>query len=525
MYHKICLYYHTLRHLKLIQIVYRLRYFVKKKIILKKKLRLTRNSSYHFLRLLPGIPSKTTYHHGVFTFIGLSHKFERQIDWDFPDNGKLWTYNLNYFDFLNQEGFVCKDGIRLIHDFIDNLTTHSIGLDPYPTSLRGINWIKFISKHEIRDQEILGSLYTQYNYLLENIEYHLLGNHLLENGFSLFYAGCFFRESRFSGKAKKILIKELGRQILSDGAHFELSPMYHQVILYRLLECMNAQSGSTNPDPELTELFKSTAIKMSGWLNQVTFSNGSIPMVNDATSGIAPSTEELNQYAGFLKPNHRESRYSDLSESGYRKVKNVNYEIFMDAGSIGPDYIPGHAHSDTFSFELFINQTPFIVDTGTSTYENNGRRQVERSTMSHNTVVFNNIEQTEIWASHRVGRRARVKILKDTKTELSAQHDGYTRFGVIHSRTFVMEPSKVIITDCLNGASGKPGTAYFHFYPGIEPVVSHKEIVTPDANLVFTGNCNIHLKDYHYSLGFNNLAKATVAEITFDSFLQTTICF
>lgn len=35
---------------------------------------------------------------------------------------------------------------------------------------------------------------------------------------------------------------------------------------------------------------------------------------------------------------------------------------------IGPDYIPGHAHADTFNYELRIDGVPFIVDTGISTY-------------------------------------------------------------------------------------------------------------------------------------------------------------
>ncbi|MCX6279323.1 MAG: alginate lyase family protein [Bacteroidetes bacterium] len=432
MFNNLILYYHTLRHLKLIQIVYRTVYFIRKKTTKKKRLSDKRTPEYRFLQLTAGIPSKPSYRQETFIFIGVSHKFDNGIDWDFPHHGKLWTYNLNYFDFLNQENFSREEGIAMMHDFIGNLTTLSVGLEPYPTSVRGINWIKFISKHEIRDQKIVDSLYSQYDRLMKNIEYHVLGNHLLENAFSLFYAGCFFNETRFAAKAKKILITELDEQILSDGAHFELSPMYHQIILHRTLDCLNVQQSVAGSDRKLTETFKSKAAEMIGWLNKATWSDGSIPSVNDAAAGIAPSTEELNQYAGLLQLNLAGFRNTVLSDSGYRKFRNGNYEIFIDAGNIGPDYIPGHAHSDTFSFEMFIGKKPFIVDTGVSTYENNQRRYLERSTKSHNTVMFNNLEQTEIWASHRVGRRAKVKILNDTGTELSAQHDGYLPYGVFH---------------------------------------------------------------------------------------------
>jgi hypothetical protein len=36
---------------------------------------------------------------------------------------------------------------------------------------------------------------------------------------------------------------------------------------------------------------------MLQWLQAITFSNGAIPLLNDAAPGIAPSTKELNQYA------------------------------------------------------------------------------------------------------------------------------------------------------------------------------------------------------------------------------------
>ena len=29
------------------------------------------------------------------------------------------------------------------------------------------------------------------------------------------------------------------------------------------------------------------------------------------------------------------------------KLETNNYELFIDVGNVGPDYQPGHAHSDT----------------------------------------------------------------------------------------------------------------------------------------------------------------------------------
>jgi len=123
---------------------------------------------------------------------------------------------------------------------------------------------------------------------------------------------------------------------------------------------------------------------MLGWLHHITYSSGDIPLLNDSANNIAPSTKQLNDYAKILNIN---ARYQPLKESGYRKIKGTHYEMIVDVGNIGPDYIPGHVHADTFNYELYINNKPFIVDTGLSTYEVNKRRQLERSTTSHNAVL------------------------------------------------------------------------------------------------------------------------------------------
>src|SRR5690606_27073209 len=52
-------------------------------------------------------------------------------------------------------------------------------------------------------------------------------------------------------------------------------------------------------------------------------------------------------------------------------------------------------------------------------------RNLERSTSMHNTVVVNGANQSEVWSSFRVGRRADVSILVDTKNSLHASHNGY----------------------------------------------------------------------------------------------------
>ena len=141
--------------------------------------------------------------------------------------------------FLNQDGFSQEEGIVLIEDYIDKESILKDGLEPYPVSLRVINWIKFISKHQIRNEKIDAVLYRHIKLLSRNLEFHLLGNHLLENAFALLFGSYYFRDEQLYETSKNLLKSELNEQILKDGAHFELSPMYHKILLSRLLDCIN----------------------------------------------------------------------------------------------------------------------------------------------------------------------------------------------------------------------------------------------------------------------------------------------
>ena len=49
----------------------------------------------------------------------------------------LWAYNLNYFDFLHQTNFSKDEACHWIDVFIRDIKENQVGLDPYPTALRG----------------------------------------------------------------------------------------------------------------------------------------------------------------------------------------------------------------------------------------------------------------------------------------------------------------------------------------------------------------------------------------------------
>ena len=441
-----------------------------------------------------------------FTFLNLEKSFET-IDWNYASFGKLWAYNLNYFDFLNQKEISVESGLSLIIDYLKNSDSLKVGLEPYPISLRGINWIKFLSKNSISNQEIDQILYNHFNRLSRNLEYHLLGNHLLENAYALFFGSYYFKDEKMYIKSAQLLRTQLNEQVLKDGAHFELSPMYHQIILERLLDCI--QLAKLNPwmDDDILCFLKGKAVKMLGWLQAVTYKNGSIPMVNDSAYGIAPSSSALFEYAGAIGLAWENT---SLKDSGYRKYNGLHYECFLDVANIGPDYIPSHAHADTFNFELYINKQPCIVDVGTSTYEKNDRRQLERSTRSHNTVVVNNKNQSNVWGGFRVAKRAKIIKLIEKENEITAQHDGYRSFGIMHSRTFKFKDYLIEIKDFMNSERENNIESFLHFHPNCSIRLNNEKnkiLIEPNIIIELINYHEVSIEEYDYAYGFNNKIK------------------
>ena len=130
----------------------------------------------------------------------------------------------------------------IIQQWIDqNPPVAGNGWEPYPTSLRIVNWIKWALSGNKLSSEANQSLATQVRHLCGNIEYHLLGNHLFVNAKALVYAGLYFDGEEAQGwyrRGIEILIEQIPEQFLSDGAHFELSTTYHALLTEDLLDIL-----------------------------------------------------------------------------------------------------------------------------------------------------------------------------------------------------------------------------------------------------------------------------------------------
>ena len=244
---------------------------------------------------------------------------------------------------------------------------------------------------------------------------------------------------------------------------------------------------------------------MISWLCNITYKNGNIPMVNDATFNIAPNSKKIFTYAKHLGIN---SQDIPLSDSGYRKINSNNYELLIDVGNVGPSYQPGHAHSDTFNFELIKEDNPVIVDTGISTYEKNYNRQEQRSTHSHNTVKIGSKDQTQVWGGFRVAKRAKITHLIEKPNLIEASHDGYLSDGYKHTRSFLWGEKYLILKDKINRSTSNKAKAYFHLHSSVtKPLVDGNNVILESSgvSIEFERASNIVLKNINYQQGLIKL--------------------
>ena len=142
--------------------------------------------------------------------------------------------------------------------------------------------------------------------------------------------------------------------------------------------------------------------------------------------------------------------------------------LVADVGPPCPPDLPAHAHADCLSFELAIDGKRTIVDSGTSTYAPGERRQYERSTRAHNTVEVDGADQSEVWGTFRLARRAHPTLHRAIDDggaiEVTASHDGYRRLPghPVHTRTWTATPDRVEILDVVDGVGTHRVAAHLH---------------------------------------------------------------
>ncbi len=356
------------------------------------------------------------------------------------------------------------------------------------------------------------------------LEYHLLGNHLFANAKALVFLGAFFEGQEadtWLQTGLSILDRELDEQILADGGHFELSPMYHALTLEDLIDLV--QLSRIYPDrltgPAARQRWSERAQAMLDWLATMSHPDGEISLFNDAALGQTHTHAELSSYyaaacASAAPPAEAAQRSRHLKASGHARLQRDPWTVLMDMAEVGPSYLPGHAHADTLSLEISFHGQRLVTNGGTSVYATGPLRDVERGTASHATVCVDGENSSETWASFRVGRRARVLgaqvSLGAERDTAEASHNGYRYLKGnprLH-RKVTVGAEKVAVLDSYEAGAPHDVTGRLPLHPSVRSVTlsgTGWDLVTGDGRTVrvaLSGPVEAGVEDGFYAASF-----------------------
>lgn len=450
----------------------------------------------------------------IITILHSSKKINWKTTWNFEDKSALWNFNLHYFEYLFPLVKVWKDTgeskyldktVEMIEGWIDG---NPIGTNPawasYTTALRIVTWISWYGyvsdelEEEFR-QKFLSSLHDQFSYLSTHLEKDILGNHYFEDLKSLVLAALFFKDEAVLGKALVDFKDECKEEILSDGMHFELSPMYHKIIFEGMLRVAVALRGAGKKDTEIEHYIQpmlDVAFSFEGGLER-------IPLFNDGGNNVAKSLSALIRTANELgyKPQFK----GQLKSSGFyvfeKTVDDKEWKLVVDAGQPGPKYIPGHAHCDAMSYELFCDGKPFVVNCGTYAYQCK-ERAFFRSTAAHNTVMVEGTEQSQYWGAFRLAKRSSIRVLGVTDDSITMEMTDQK--GQKVKRTITLSDSLVVIDE----AKGYRLSSFIHNLWGSKAVST---------------SGNIEEQASFYAPDYGKKEEFTTLKITSDDRIDVTI--
>lgn len=412
-----------------------------------------------------------------FEFLGISRAFLDTIDWHphDPALGQLWRMNLHYMEYL--EVLPPAAALAAIRSWIeanppghaDARQTAWIG---YALSLRTVCWMQWLARcgadlDPRAHTEIGASLALQLAVLARFPETDLGGNHLIKNIKALLWGSAAFRgtaSAEWGRFGRRLLWKELGRQVLADGIHYERSPSYHAQVAADLIEC-----AAVLDEGERARLAPTISAMVAG-AQALSHPDGAVAQFNDAGLTMAYPPATLAVACGSTVIGGAARVFPD---AGFASLRSAGFSAIVKFGPIGADSLPAHAHGDIGSFELSWRAQRVIVDQGVFEYVEGARRAASRAASSHNLTAPANGDMADFFGAFRCGWRPRPITCharaEPSQIAVTVLHDGFANGRVAHcnivERSLVATAERVVIIDRLSRGAGAGWASRFLLHP------------------------------------------------------------
>jgi len=350
------------------------------------------------------------------------------------------------------------------------------------------------------------------NYIRRNLEFSYIAtsNHYLSDVVGLLWLGLLLPELRHARAWLEFglgqMLREMDKQVLSDGVDFEASTGYHrfvtELLLYSFLLCRSNNI-------EIEARYWSKLKQMLAYIRAYLRPDGFAPLIGDTDSGrVLPiGHRRADDHAYVLA----------IGATVFDEIPHVGSTAFPDAGTYimrdGDLYLcfnasgagiygrGSHGHNDALSIEVSAGGRAFIVDPGTYVYSADLQKRHEfRSTAFHSTVQIDNKEQntTDVHVPFVIGNEAQPRVLAwETGADFDkvvAEHYGYAPITHRRSVTFDKRERAWLIDDEFFGDGEHVYEVRFHFDTGLDVSVRGTAVEARDGEVglrVAALNCDV----------------------------------
>ncbi len=363
-------------------------------------------------------------------------RFRANSGWLISHSGRTMRYRrdlarleLYYHEFLHDRALSAAEAWSFLSEYLrDHRTRASDGRHewhPYAVSNRLASWLAFLAHHpddadDSLKQQLLEECLLLTDYVEWMLERDLEANHLLKNLWAIALSDRLLNaDTQRQQQSIQRYVDEFARQILSDGGHYELSPMYHAKVLYDA----RVMLALLDRDP-MAEQLRALSDRATRWLEALRFGPDQWANINDSWS-----IPTLAQHIWRENPEPVRDGVTELPASGFLRGNLGPWQWLFDVGGVSPKGNPGHCHSDALSVLLYFDGQPLIVDPGVLHYSPNDERLFLRSCHAHNGPCLRQWDHTELIGSFRIGRAAHANLQGHTaapsQQTATGYHNGY----------------------------------------------------------------------------------------------------
>ncbi len=429
---------------------------------------------------------------GRFTFLGRTVDLGHEPDWRSArlcDVPRLWRFQLEYHEWLldlaacadMNPGDVPSESVwHCVQRWIETwtgATERSAGdaWHPYCISRRLPVWLSLWAWNAppaAMQPLVARSVLAQAAFLSRRLETDLGGNHLLENLRALALAGVACDDGAghpWLEQVSRLLPRECREQVLPHGEHFERSPMYHWQMIDVLWDIRDV---TVRRSPPLSTLCGELVERMERCATDLLHPDGGIPLLGDSVFGDV-ATPVQTRLRSSITMNRVAADFSARRIGDYWSFQDGADFLLFDAGPVGPDHLPAHAHADLLTLEASAGGCRLFVDSGTFDYEDSVMRQYCRSTAAHNTLEIDGENQCDVWSRFRMGRRGWPGRLQVGETDgfawARATHNAYRHLRVpTVGRWIACRPALPwLIVDWAVGTGTHQLTNRLHLHPDV----------------------------------------------------------